>query len=65
MKLRILTGIIFSVLGGMRVSASGGGFKAFGIFLLLYGIFSIGHGIYLISKGDKQGSDAKPNNDIV
>lgn len=43
---RILIGVLFLVLGGVRLATNTGGLLIWGIVLLAYGLFSIGYGIY-------------------
>lgn len=51
---RIIIGLVFIVLGGMRIAqAQSQGYFIFSIVMLLYGLFSVGHGIYLLTKKNK------------
>ncbi|MCH2233599.1 MAG: hypothetical protein MK078_05040 [Crocinitomicaceae bacterium] len=50
---RITVGILFLVLGGLRLASDS--VQALGFILILYGLFSIGHGIYKLTKERETG----------
>ncbi len=51
---RIIIGIVFMGLGGMRLAqAQSQGYLIFSVFMMLYGLFSVGHGIYKIVNKNK------------